>query len=317
MSASKDVKTPAPARWPLLRGGYAKATTDKYHRAVKDFSTWCATAHENPNDPDELDDTLADYFHDMYDNKHGKGKQKARDTLYGIEMYLPRLKGKLLVSARIVARWGKMQPAESYPPLTWDLAVLIGVQLARTGRRRFGVGTLLAFHCLLRNSELTALRREDVAFPDDARMGAEYKVTTLAIRKAKTGTNQSVTVLDPDVIALLRTVVATTKPKALLFPGGSAQFRAAFKITCAAVGLSSKYVPHSLRHGGATRLHLQGVPLEDIMLRGRWAASKSARTYIQSSRAVLMAQKTPKALAATAAALAASVAFSFALTQSH
>lgn len=76
-------------------------------------------------------------------------------------------------------------------------------------------------------------------------------------------------------------------------------------------------MPHSLRHGGATRLHLQGVPLEDIMLRGRWAASKSARTYIQSSRAVLMAQKTPKALAATAAALAASVGFSFALTQSH
>src|SRR5690349_2648427 len=43
-----------------------------------------------------------------------------------------------------------------------------------------------------------------------------------------------------------------------------------FKSTCAALGLSERYVPHSLRHGGATRLHLQGVSIEDILLRGRW-----------------------------------------------
>ena len=196
----------------------------------------------------------------MYDEKAGKGKQKARDTLYGIEMYMPRLKGKLLVAARVVSRWAKVQPSESYPPLTWDLAVLVAMQLVRAGRRRLGVGTLLAFDCLLRNSELMALRREDVAFAGDARMGAEYQVSTIAIRKAKTGRNQSVTILNADVVALLRTVVAETKPNGLLFPGGSLGYRAAFKATCAALGLSAKYVPHSLRHGGATRLHLQNGP---------------------------------------------------------
>jgi integrase len=164
---------------------------------------------------------------------------------------------------------------------------------------------------------LTNLRREDVAFPKDRRMGHEYKITTLSIRVAKTGRNQSVTVANPDVVALLRQVVAQTAPRGLLFPGGSTKFRKVFKRACQELGLSSKYVPHSLRHGGATRLHLQGVRVEDIMVRGRWASSKSARTYIQSSRAVLMAMQPPRAVADKAAAVAQALTFSFALTQKH
>jgi hypothetical protein len=53
------------------------------------------------------------------------------------------------------------------------------------------------------------------------------------------------------------------------------------------------------------------------MVRGRWASSKSARTYIQSSRAVLMAMRPPRAVADAAAAVAQALTFSFALTQKH
>lgn len=266
---------------------------------------------------EELDECLADYFHAIHEEHEGKGKQRARDTLYGIEMFLPRIKGQLLIAARVVNRWAKQQTTESYPPLTWDLAALIGVHLANSGHYRFGVGVVLAFDCLLRNGELVALKREDVAFPHDRRMGFEYKITTLSIRVAKTGRNQSVTVSDPDVIALLREVVAATAPGEALFPGGSRKFRKVFKAACSDLGLSHKYVPHSLRHGGATRLHLQGVRVEDIMVRGRWASSKSARTYIQSSRAVLMAMSPPRAVADAAAAVAQALHFSFSLTQKH
>ena len=114
---------------------------------------------------------------------------------------------------------------------------------------------------------------------------------------------------------LLRQVVAETEA-GVLFPGGSSKFRKEFKRACSELGLSSKYVPHSLRHGGATRLHLQGVRVEDIMVRGRWASSKSGRTYIQSSRAVLMALTPPRAVT-RAAAVVQSLHFSFSLTQKH
>ena len=317
MAATKPVREPASSRWPLLQVGYAKSTTAKYQAAVKDFYRWCKASLEFPKSVEDLDECLADYFHVMYEEKEGKGKQKARDTLYGIEMYLPRVKGQLLIAARVVNRWAKLHVAESYPPLTWDLAALIGVHLAKQGRFQLGVGVVLAFDCLLRCGELMNLRREDVAFPGDRRMGVEYKITTLSIRVAKTGRNQSVTVADPDVIALLRQVVASTAPKELLFPGGSRHFRKVFKRACSELHLSTKYVPHSLRHGGATRLHLQNVKVEDIMVRGRWASSKSARTYIQSSRAVLMAMTPPQAVADTAAAVVQALRFSFSLTQKH
>jgi hypothetical protein len=72
-----------------------------------------------------------------------------------------------------------------------------------------------------------------------------------------------------------------------------------------------------LRHGGATRLHLKGVPLEDIMMRGRWASAKSARIYVQASRAVLMATAPPRAVVAVAAALSRTLRASLALAQKH
>src|SRR5437870_1483160 len=105
--------------------------------------------------------------------------------------------------------------------------------MTRHRRLHLGVATLLAFDCLLRVGELMSLRREDVAFPDDSRMGAEYRVTTIAIRKAKTGKNQSVVVQNSDVVKLLRARVAATPRGGLLFRGSPATYRGLFKRVCA------------------------------------------------------------------------------------
>ncbi len=305
------------ARWPLLESGYQPQTVVRYKRAVTKFVDWCLTTKQDARNYDELDDLLADYLQNMYEEKRGKGKQLAKETLYGILMYMPRATDKLYVSHRLVNRWCKGQLPESYPPLTWELAVTIAVQMVRNGYYRYGVATLVAFDCLLRIGEFMKMCADDVAVPSDVRMGAEYRMTTVAIWKAKTGRNQSVEVLDADVKKLLLALVAKTKPKAKLFPGGTAAYRGVFKKVCAELGLSSKYVPHSLRHGGATRLHLKKWTLEDIMMRGRWASAKSARTYIQSGRAMLMHMKAPKPITDLAAILAADVVGSFTLSQKH
>ncbi len=323
--AASNVKpkptTPA-SRWPLLEAGYQQTTVRAYRAAVKEFYDWCRdNGADDPKHFRQLDELLADYFQQMYDENEGKGKTKAKATLYGVYLFLPHAKGKLIVSERISSRWSKSAPATSYPPLTWELTVLVAVQMARHRRADLALAALLGFDCLLRVGELMRVRARDIAFPTDARMGAEYRVTTLAIPVAKTGRNQSVIVRNPDVVALLRDAVAravAAKARdAPLFRGGAPGFRALFKRACAELGLSDKYVPHSLRHGGATRLHLQGVPLEDIMARGRWASAKSARTYIQASRAVLMATRPPPARVAAGLALSRDVKQSLALAQKH
>jgi integrase len=114
-----------------------------------------------------------------------------------------------------------------------------------------------------------------------------------------------VEVLEPVVIEQLRALVRDAAPGACLFPFNTAGFRRRVHGACAALGLSAAYVPHSLRHGGATRYsHVKRWPVEDVMVRGRWASTKSARGYIQSLRAVQMAADVPAAVATMGAALA-------------
>jgi integrase len=305
-------------RWPLLEAGFAPATVTKYKTAVHRFIDWCFTTGNDPATTDDLDEVLADYFQHIHEERDGGGKSLASATLAGIRMYIPRLRAPALPTASAVcARWHKSRPAVSYPPLTWELAVLIACQLARSGHYRYGVATLLGFDCLMRVGELMSMRRENFADGKDIRLGAVYQQAMVSINKAKTGKFQSVPIEAAGVRALIAGVIKHTKPGALVFPGGTQRYRAAFKATCADLGLSEDYVPHSLRHGGATRMYLRKEKLEDIMLRGRWKASPSARTYIQMGPALLMAKKVPAATSSAALKLAKDIVLSMTLTQKH
>lgn len=312
-----DVKTREP-RWPLLVSGFQPETVKKYRRAVYQFLDWCLTTSSDAQTQDDLDELLADYFSQMHADRNGKGKSTAVATLAGIRMYLPQLKSPSLpIASAISTRWNKSRPAVSFPPLTWELTVAIAVQLARGGQYAYGVATLLGFDCLLRVGELTKLRRENFADYKDARLGSEYRVALVAIEKAKTGRYQSVKVDDPAVRLLLSGLVARMKPRSLLFPGGAAAYRRAFKAACASLGLSNRYVPHSLRHGGATRMHIRGDRLDDILVRGRWKSTESAKTYIKMGPALLLANSAPASVSAAAVVLAKDVRLAMALTQKH
>lgn len=301
-----------------MEAAYAPATVKKYSEAVKTFLLWCKRRRIDPADVNDFDDYLTDYFHYLYTCGHGK--DDARCTLYGIMMLHPKLQDSFPVSLLALRGWERMAPSQAHPPMTYDLAVLVAVHMARHGLWRYAVATLLAFDCLLRVGELVGLQREDIADSGDLRMGSEYKGMALRLRKTKTGPNQWVDVQDPVVRFLVRDLMHGSRSRAV-FPFSSAEFRNVFKSTCTALGLSERYVPHSLRHGGATRLHLCGVSIEDILLRGRWASSKSARRYVQSGRALLISMRVPNRLQDLAVQMVTSPLLSLAiartLSQSH
>ena len=56
-------------------------------------------------------------------------------------------------------------------------------------------------------------------------------------------------------------------------------------------GHRTLYVPHSLRHGGASCDFLVwgGERLEEILFRGRWASMASTRHYVQTGPALMAA----------------------------
>lgn len=304
----------------LLEATCAPSTIVKYKQAVSKFVSWCSENRLKAKTLIQLDELVTDYFHDYYERNDGKGKGLASATLYGIEKFIPRSKDKLLTAELALRGWNRKHPAVSYPPLTWDLAVVIATQMLRHGYMRHAIGVVLAFDCFLRVGELVDLRKSDVADAGDVRMGAEYRKMVLRLRHTKTGNNQWVEVYDTQVQWLLRQLVKSCpNGESRLFPFTAYAFRTLFKQVCQELGLSNSYVPHSLRHGGATRWHLQGKSIEDILLRGRWSSNKSARRYIQAGQAMLMSVSVPSRIAEAGRILSRNIlqTFYLSLPQSH
>ena len=85
------------------------------------------------------------------------------------------------------------------------------------------------------------------------------KHTTLLLRQTKTGPNQFVTVVDRSVDSLLRSLLVGLRRDDHVFGFTQAALGRSIRAVCGLHGLSQRYVPHSLRHGGATALHLAGT----------------------------------------------------------
>ncbi len=304
-----------PSEWFLLSEAFAPSTRSKYERGVADFLSWCAASRESATTPAELDLLLTDFTHFLYDS--GGSKDTAKCAYYGILMYLPQLQHQLPTAALARRGWFRKHPPTPYPPLSWHLTVALASWLHTNVAAPLAIGVLLAFDCYLRLGELLNLRKEDVSVPGDVRLERGYPDMALALRHTKTGPNKSVVVADPALRALVLQLVAATGDGQLLFPYSPSYFRSVFRAGAAALGLSPLYVPHSLRHGGATRDHMRGYPLEDILARGRWASTQSARRYVQAGRALLLAMRTPPAVAALGAVVSEALLLAFSLPQWH
>jgi integrase len=300
----------------LLSWTVAPKTLQQYKTNVHSFLQWCADNDEAATSYDDIDDLMVAYFHHLYET--GCGPSRASNTLNGLVCLQPRFKDKLATARRALKGWQKQTPSKSYPPLTWELAVLMAVQLLRQGKRREGIGLLLAFDCFLRVSELCGLRRSDVADDQDKRVSGEHKGMLIRLASTKTGPNKWVRVLDPSVRQLVRDLVDETKSGDMLFPFSTGVFRRSFKAVAAELGLSALYVPHSLRHGGATRYyHVLGMTIEGVLERGRWASTKSARRYIQAGVAMLLEQEAPEEMVRLGLAMSKRILRFVALAQMH
>jgi integrase len=232
-----------------------------------------------------MDKLLMGYFQAGFDGQAKVGGYSgASKTLCAVLNKWPQFKAELPCARRSVKAWTRSQPSKKWPPLTLELAVMIALVMAAQGWMREAVGTLLAFDCMLRVSELCGLRGADVAYEHHAGVGAAFTGMGLSLRKTKTGDDLYVEVLRPDVILLVRDLQLRAGPKGRLLGCTTAQYRRRFHRACELLAIRAVgFVPHSLRHGGATHsFAVLRMPIESVMMRGRWASTKSARHYIQA-----------------------------------
>lgn len=278
-------------QWPLVAASLASETHRKYTMAVQRFDQWYTNLGLLINDMTDLDVVLCDYIHSMWAENDKRGqRQWAVYTKCGIEYYMPAAKGQLGISERALQGWDRLNPASCPPPVSWDVALAISVDLWINNQNDAAIIILLAHDCYLRVGEALRLRVSDFDDPGRnlnlASLDPEFGSACLRLGRTKTGRNQFVTIRDPLVLDLLRRHVVGRRPTDRLFDVSYSKLRTNFHSALHRIGADGVcYVLHSLRHGGATRDFLRNIPMLDIVHRGRWAKLKGARRYVNAGAA--------------------------------
>lgn len=275
------------------------ATHRAYQRNLQSFLTFTRLSLSQllQLSSTHIDLHLSAYFESEFASS--SSYHNACHALYGLIFQKPALKYKLGESRLRLRGWRRLITHRSHPPITWELTVVFALTMAKWGYHAEAVGTLLSFDCYLRVGELTRIRYKDVLLPQDPRVGLAHTAMAVRLAHTKTGPNQSVSISRQAVADTLLTYLQSYPflAKDFVFPFTPASFRHLITQVAASCGLSHiPYVPHSFRHGGATHDFLQHSTIEQIMFRGRWAAMKSTRRYIQTARALLMMIQLPARL---------------------
>ena len=287
------------SRLPLQDMALAPSTTKAYTKQLNNFLRYSRISIQRIYSlpAHKLDHALALFIQHSYDSN--LPYTYASHALHALVFYRPELKHGGLHQARACLKgWERVKKSLSHPPLTWELTVLIACTMSHAGFHAPAVAMLVGFDCYLRVSELTGLRRKDIVMPHDARMGRAHSKMAVCLPETKTGPNQSVDVQRSDVATLLcswvKSLPSSVGPTDRIFDFSPQWLGRLIRNSCIELGLGHiPYVPHSLRHGGATTDYLTTGSVKYVHHRGRWKSIESLRTYVQTARALLAAQDVP------------------------
>lgn len=288
------------ARLPLEQLGVTDKTWNTYMNAVRKFTTWRKKNHLDWTTQEELDGLVARYANDLYHKANGKGRCQCVNLLCGLRKLFPRF---TFQHTRLILRsWSKRKPPKSWPPISWDLTVLVARAMAARGRLRPAILMLLMHDAYLRITEATKMHLDDLLLPGDVRAGSAVQQAIICIPQGKTGANQAVSVRRPEISRLLSSLKRSRPGTELVGTIKASPFRTLFKKACADCELSnSHFVPHSLRHGGALNDYLLGAPIHDIMRRGRWQRDSTMAIYLRTCQGTLNQIHIPNKIARSAA----------------
>ena len=207
----------------------------------------------------------------------GETKSLAGDTICGIQHHL-NCRRTFPGAWRFFTAWKKAELPQRTPPLTW--LMLLGIAGALDEMNRLDVAGLIimAFHALLRTSEMIQICPGHVMWTGQAR-GVLFLPLTKSGQRA--GTTESVTLLDPFVRNVFMASCSGRDPLQPVLKGNDFDFRKTWAAALLRVGLDpGLYKPYSLRRGGASHHYMEGMSITETQHRGRWGAYRTAKIYI-------------------------------------
>lgn len=230
----------------------------------------------------DLDHVVCDWIEVQW--ARGESVGWIADALSGLHFFWPEIKGCLRESWRMFRSWRRVEAPQRAPPMTTCIAKAIIGRAVDLKNLPFACLIGLGFHCMLRTGELLAIQFKDLEISRSCGIISLYSSKS----GLRTGTQEAVSIRDSLVLNLLATLVAVQKPcpGEKLWPYSAQFFRETLKRYMGFFRIADLNLkPYSLRRGGATYLLQCGVPLDVILLRGRWRSLSVARLYLQDGLA--------------------------------
>lgn len=214
------------------------------------------------------------------------------DALSGLHHFWPEIKGKLREAWRLFKSWRRIEQPSRAPPITAVLVRAFVGKAVLSNQLAFATLLALGFHGLLRTGELLNLQFRDLE------INPTCGIISLRATKSgqRTSTLEAVAVRDSLTLQLLAALQVTvaSAPGNKLWPHSGQAFRNLFRQYCSFFRVAHLlFKPYSLRRGGATYLLQEGVPMEAILIRGRWKSVQVARLYLQDALALLPSLRIP------------------------
>ena len=294
LAKAEKAKTQAArkAAGPLRELRVAPSTALRYKRAMSVFFRWLDSETLNlPSKVEDLDQLASQYIEYCWQN--GDGRAMAADLCSGLQWTSPSTRGHLPGSWALLNAWRKNELPMRAPPMPPKVLFALSEWGITQGLPGFALGLVLAFHCLLRTSEMVSLTFGQISWADDFRSA----VIDLGWTKGgkRRGAAESVTVDIPWLAVALQALRSKGTPIDTVVGLSMAKFRKLFREGCFALGCADwGFSPYSLRRGGATELWRQTGSLSRATLRGRWGQASTARIYVNDGLATLAGFRLPR-----------------------
>ena len=244
---------------------------------------------ELPRSPTEYDALLSEYLEVLWDL--GEPKSAATYSVAALQFYLPQLKKHLPRSWKLKAIWDRLElPCQSIPLSLEMLFSFVGYFINRRDNI-MAWACILGFNGLLRTGELLSLLNSHCSWTPQ---GLVLHLTDTKGAQRRLIQEESVIICDELTLGVVKLLSQNRKPGDYLVGISAATFRTRWNHMKKSLHLQHlRFLPYSLRRGGATWFFRETGSFSRTMLRCRWQHLKTCKLYIAEAQTALASLSLP------------------------
>eukprot|EP00435_Cladocopium_sp_Y103_P068451 s617_g31.t1 len=240
----------------------------------------------------DLEDILCSYIEKLWED--GETRTFGSYALAAVQFYAPTSRGKLREAWKLMGLWQKLEQPRRATPM--DPAMLFAFAGTFWNWRWEDLAclTVVGFAGLLRTGEMFGLKRSDVVLSRQSRQASILFLYHTKTAQRKMINSEKVLIYEQCAQACLRRLCKGKSADDFLVDISPAKYRSLWKDIVSHLKLEKfHYLPYSLRRGGATSAHREGMSYDQLLTKGRWQSLSTAQLYVDQATQELAALQLP------------------------